>query len=133
MGDQPHAAPPQYQQPQYAAAPAQSPNLADHFVAKGKLSLFLMLGALFLFIGVLFLDLCHSGLLDGDISAIIFLGTLVTDLGFIVILTLLFLGGLTRTDLADNTRGMMVRAAGFGLGIYIISWAIRIMTGGFFN
>ncbi len=131
MGDQPYQQPAQqYPQQQYQQGPA---NLADHFVGKGKLCLFLMLGALLLFVGVLFLDLCYSGLLSGDISAIIFLGTLVTDLGFIVILTLLTLAGITRTDLAENARGMMLRGAGFGLGIYIISWAIRIMfQGGLF-
>ncbi|MCK5310288.1 MAG: hypothetical protein KAJ33_06280 [Thermoplasmata archaeon] len=129
MGDQPpHIVQPQFQQPQYQ----QTKNISDHFVEKGKLSLFLMLGALFLFIGVLFLDLCYSGLLNGDISAMLFLGTLVTDLGFIVILTLMILGGITREDLSDNTRGTMLRAAGFGLGLYIISWAIRGMFGGLF-
>jgi len=127
MGDQPYQQPaPQYPQQQYQQA---TTNLADHFVGKGKLSLFLMLGAMLLFIGVLFLDLCYSGMLSGDISAIVFLGTLVVDLGFIVILTLLTLGGITREDLTENTRGMMLRAAGFGIGLYVISWAFRIMGG----
>ena len=129
MTDQTYQQPPpqqHIQQPQYQQPVA---NISDHFVAKGKLSLFLMLGALFLFIGVLFLDLCYSGLLSGDISAMIFLGSLVADLGFIVILTLLILGGITREDLSDNTRGTMLRAAGFGLGLYIISWAVRGMFG----
>ncbi|MCK5024001.1 MAG: hypothetical protein KAR56_00110 [Thermoplasmata archaeon] len=117
---------PQYQQPQYQQT---KPNITDHFVEKGKLSLFLVLGALFLFIGVMFLNLCYSGLLSGDIRVLVFLGTLITDLGFIVILTLLILGGITREDLSDNTRGTMLRAAGFGLGLYIISWAVRINFG----
>lgn len=116
--------PPQIQQPQYQQ---EKPDISEHFVGKGKLGLFIMLGALLLVIGVLFLDLCYSGLLSGDISALIFLGTLVTDLGFIVILILMILGGVTREDLSDNTRGTMLRAAGFGLGLYIISWAIRMM------
>jgi hypothetical protein len=132
MGDQPYQQPapqtPQYQQPQFT--PAAQPAIADHFVAKGKLSLFLMLGALVLFIGALILDLCFSGMLSGDISAIYFLGQLLTDMGTIVILTLLILGGITREDLPENTRGTMMRAAGFGLGLYIMSWAIRGMLGG---
>ena len=123
MGDQPYQQPAtQYPQQQYQQA---TTNLSDHFVGKGKLSLFLLLGALILLVGAMLLDLCYSGLLSGDISAIVFLGTLVIDLGFIAILTLLTLGGITRTDLAENTRGMMLRAAGFGIGIYIFSWAIR--------
>ena len=102
---------PQYQQPQYSQ---EKPDISEHFVGKGKLGLFIMLGALLLIIGVLFLDLCYSGMLTGDISALIFLGTMVTDLGFIVILTLMILAGINREDLSDNTRGTMLRAAGFG-------------------
>jgi len=127
MNDQTYQQPtPQYQpQPQYQ----QPKNITDHFVEKGKLGLFLMMGALFLFIGILFLDMCYSGMLSGNITALIFLGTLVVDIGFIVILTLLLLGGITREDLSDNTRGTMLRAAGLGLAFYIISWAARIMLG----
>ena len=127
MTDQTYQQPPPQQhvaQPQYAQPKT---DISEHFVGKGKLGLFIMLGALFLFLGVLFLDMCYSGMLSGDISALIFLGTLVTDLGFIVILTLMILAGVTREDMSDNTRGTMLRAAGFGLGLYIISWAIRIM------
>ena len=117
--------PQQHLQPQYQQ---EKPDISDHFVGKGKLGLFLMIGALFLFIGVLFLDLCYSGLLD-DTDALIFLGSLVIDLGFIVILTLMILAGVTREDLSDNTRGTLLKAAGFGLGLYILSWAIRMMPG----
>ena len=127
MTDQTYQQPPpqpHVQQPQYTPAKV---DISENFVGKGKLGLFIMLGALFLFLGVLFLDMCYSGMLSGDISALIFLGTLVTDLGFIVILTLMILAGVTREDLSDNTRGTLLRAAGFGLGLYILSWAIRIM------
>lgn len=136
MNDQTYQAPPPQYQPQPPAEQYRQPvyetpktNISDHFVGKGKLSLFLMMGALFLFIGILFLDLCFSGLLSGDISALIFLGELITDLGFIMMLTLLTLGGVTRDDLPENTRGTMLRAAGFGWGLYIVSWAVRIMIG----
>ena len=127
MTDQTYQQPPpqpHVQQPQYTPAKV---DISENFVGKGKLGLFIMLGALFLFLGVLFLDMCYSGMLSGDISALIFLGTLVTDLGFIVILTLMILAGVTREDMSDNTRGTLLRAAGFGLGLYILSWAIRIM------
>jgi hypothetical protein len=119
--------PPAYAPQQYVPEP--KGELADHFIGKGKLSLFLILGALCLFVGVLFLNLIFSGLLEGDTRAISFLGNLLFDLGFIAIITLLFLAGIMREDIADNARGHMIRAAGFGLGIYILVWMVRIASG----
>ena len=81
-------------------------------------------------LGVLILDMCFSGMLDGDIRAIIFMGELLLDVGIIAILALLLVGGVTRTDLAETTRSHMIRAAGFGLGLYVIAWALRILSGG---
>lgn len=128
MTDQTYQAPPPQVQPQYQQ-PA-STNLYDHFVGPGKLGLFLLFGAGAMALGVLILDMCFSGMLDGDIRAIIFLGELLLDVGIIAILTLLLIGGVTRTDLAETTRSHMLRAAGFGLGLYVIAWALRILSGG---
>ena len=112
---------PQYQQP--------TTNIYDHFVGVGKLGLFLLLSAGLLALGVIMLDMCFSGILSGDISALIFIGEILTDLGIIAILTLLTIAGVTRTDLPENTSSTMLKAAGFGLGLYIMSWAVRIMFG----
>ena len=120
--------PPQIQQPQYQQ-PANT-NIYDHFVGSNKLGLFLLLGAGAMALGVLILDMCFSGMLDGDIRAVIFLGELLLDVGIIAILALLLIGGVTRTDLAEATRSHMLRAAGFGLGLYVIAWALRILSGG---
>jgi hypothetical protein len=81
-----------------------------------------------LFIGVLFLDLCNSSLITGDTRAIIFLGNILFDLGFIVIIILLFLAGIMRADIADTARGHMIRAAGFALGLYVLTWIIRFVS-----
>jgi hypothetical protein len=124
--------PPQYAPQQYAPQP--KGELADHFVGKGKLSLFLIAGALCLFIGVLFLDLNNSGLLNGGDEAIAFLGNILFDLGFIAIIILLFLGGILREDVPENTRSHMIRAGGFALGLYILAWMFRAVSlgGGYY-
>ena len=128
MTDQTYQAPPpQIQQPQYQQ---QSANIYDHFVGSNKLGLFLLLGAGAMALGALILDMCFSGMLDGDIRAIIFLGEMLLDIGIIAILSLLLIGGIIRTDLAETIRSHMLRAAGFGLGLYVLAWAIRIMYGG---
>ena len=132
MTDQTYQAPPpqpQYQQP---IQQSQTANIHDHFVGPGKLGLFLMLSAGMLALGALILDLCFSGMLTGDIDAIRFLGTLLVDLGIIAILTLLIIGGITRTDLAESTSSHMLRAAGFGLGLYVLAWSLRMDDGGLF-
>ena len=118
--------PPQIHQPQQQA----NVNLYDHFVGPGKLGLFLLLGAGAMALGVLILDMCFSGMLDGDIRVIIFLGEMLLDIGIIAIFALLLIGGVTRTDIAEATRSHMLRAAGFGLGIYVLAWALRILSGG---
>ncbi len=91
--------------------------------------MFLMLGALVLFIGALILNLVYSNLIDGDYRAIMFIGALLVDMGIIVIIILLILGGIQRDDMNEAVRSMMLRAAGFGLGLYVLAWSIRIMTG----
>ena len=134
MNDQTYQPPSQQPQYQAPAQPYQQPakvNIYDHFVAPGKLGLFLLLSAGMLVLGVLILDMCFSGMLDGDIRALIFLGEFVVDFGIIAILTLLMIGGVTRTDLAEKTQSHMLRAAGFGFGLYIVAWSIRMMSGGF--
>ncbi len=133
----------EYQQPpppqqQYQPAPQQfqpqpKVELTDHFVGEGKLGMFLMLGALVLFIGAMILNLCYSGILDGDIRSLRFIGALLVDMGIIVIITLLILGGIQRDDMNESVRSMMLRAAGFGLGLYVLAWSIRIMTGSGFG
>lgn len=127
-----------YQPPQQAPyqAPAQTfqqptkPNLYDHFVGPGKLGLFLLLSAGMMALGTLILNMCFSGMLDGDIRAIIFLGEMLLDIGIIAILSLLLIGGVTRADLAEATRSHMLRAGGFGLGLYVVAWSLRMMSGG---
>ena len=119
--------PPQYQQP---VQQSQTTNIYDHFVGPGKLGLFLLLSAGILALGALILDMCFSGMLTGDIDVILFLGTLLIDVGIIAILTLLIIAGVTRTDLAESTSSHMLRAAGFGIGLYVLSWALRMMLSG---
>ena len=63
--------PPQMHQP---VQQSQTTNIYDHFVGPGKLGLFLLLGAGAMALGVLILDMCFSGMLDGDIRVIVFLG-----------------------------------------------------------
>ena len=129
MNDQKYQPPQQYQPP---AQPYQQPakmNLYDHFVGPGKLGLFLLLSAGLLALGVLILDLTFSGMLSDGIDVLLFLGTLMIDLGIISILTLLLIGGITRNDLAEKAQATLLRAAGFGLGIYILTWALRILYG----
>lgn len=128
MTDQTYQAPPPQTQPQYQQ-PA-NVNLYDHFVGPNKLGLFLLLGAGAMVLGALILDMCFSGMLDGDIRVVIFLGEMLLDIGIIAILSLMLIGGITRTDLAETTRSHMLRAAGFGLGIYVLAWALRILSGG---
>ena len=132
MTDQTYQQPPPQQQYQQPIQQSQTANIHDHFVGPGKLGLFLMLSAGMLALGALILDLCFSGMLTGDIDAIRFLGTLVVDLGIIAILTLLIIGGITRTDLAESTSSHMLRAAGFGLGLYVLAWSLRMGVGGLF-
>ena len=128
MGDQPYQQPPPQYGPQYQQP--QKMNIYDHFVGPGKLGLFLLISAGVMALGVLILDMCFSGMLDGDIRAIIFLGELLLDLGIIAIVSLLIIGSIVRTDLGDATRTHMMRAAGFALGLYVLAWAIRMMFGG---
>ncbi len=127
MTEQTYQPPPPQTQPQYQQ---QSVNLYDHFVGPNKLGLFLLLGAGAMVLGALILDMCFSGMLDGDIRVVIFLGEMLLDIGIIAILSLMLIGGITRTDLAETTRSHMLRAAGFGLGIYVLAWALRILSGG---
>ena len=123
-----------YQQPapqpvQHYPQYAYRGNIATQLAGRGRLSVFLFLGALLLFIGVMFLNLCFSGLIEGDVRALIFIGNILFELGFIAIISLLFLGGISREDLPENTRAHLIRAAGFGLGLYILTWTFRILGG----
>ncbi len=121
--------PQQYQPAPQPYQPQPKAELTDHFVGEGKLGMFLMLGTMILLIGALILNMCYSNLLDGDIRAILFIGALLVDVGIIAIIILLILGGIQRDDMNESVRSMMLRAAGFALGLYVLAWSIRIMTG----
>jgi len=118
--------PPQYGAPPPQYMPQEKQGIQDMFIAKDKLGLFLLLGIGILLIGALLINICLSGLLDGDIRVIILLGYLALDMGFIVIITLLMLTGIFREDFNERTRAAIVRAAGFAFGLYIVSWTMRM-------
>ncbi len=89
--------------------------------------MFLIFGAFFLFLGLLFLDLMLSGLVRE--SAVWFIGELLVHMGIVVMITLLMVAGIIRDDLPQETRNHMIRAAGFVTAAFVVMLFIRI-TGG---